>query len=83
MEELKPCLLPCNLEQLNDSINTLALEIARMGEQDTIRVRKAFLIAHGRIVWNPPRRSAPQRRPGKQAADAGTASANQDILSAL
>lgn len=45
MDELKAYLLPCNLEQLNDRINSLGLEIARMGENETLRVRKAFLIA--------------------------------------
>lgn len=37
-------LLPCNLEQLNDRILNLDNGIARMGEQDTIRVHKAFLV---------------------------------------
>ena len=45
MDELKPCLLPCNTQQLNDRINSLGLEIARMGENETLRVHKAFLIA--------------------------------------
>lgn len=45
MDELKAYLLPCNLEQLNDRINNLGVGIAQMGEQDTIRVHKEFLVA--------------------------------------
>lgn len=43
-EKLDGMLLPCNLEQLNDRINNLGVSIASMGDQDTIRVHKAFLI---------------------------------------
>ena len=45
MEELKPCLLPCNLEQLNERVLNLGVGIAQMGEQDAIRVHKKFLVA--------------------------------------
>lgn len=38
-------LLPCNFEQLNERILNLGIGIAQMGEQDTIRVHKSFLVS--------------------------------------
>lgn len=43
MDELKPCLLPCNLEQLNDRINNLSAGLTSMSSKDVMRVNKIFL----------------------------------------
>ena len=43
MEKLKPCLLPCNLELLNDRINNLSAGLISMGEKETMSVNKKFL----------------------------------------
>jgi hypothetical protein len=43
MDDLKPCLLPCNLEQLNDRINNLSAGLTSMSSKDIMRVNKTFL----------------------------------------
>lgn len=45
MDELKPCPLQCNLEQLNGRIINLGLGISQMSETGTVQVNKAFLTA--------------------------------------
>ncbi|TQI68989.1 hypothetical protein [Clostridium sp. KNHs216] len=45
MDELKPCPLQCNLQQLNERIINLGLGISQMGETGTMQVNKAFLTA--------------------------------------
>lgn len=71
MEELKPHLLPCNLEQLNERVLNLGEGIAQMGEQDAIRVHKEFLTAVlgymeellGMRREEESRRAAPENKP--------------------